>query len=104
MEINLEKLWVTGEEDSDGAREFDIQTDAGVIHSMYHEAPLSTAAVIWMFGSGGGLDGPAGGMYKRLAKQLISHDIGSLRVDYRQPGDIESVSYTHLTLPTILRV
>jgi alpha/beta superfamily hydrolase len=90
MEINLKKLSVAGEEDADGARAFQIQTDAGVIHAMYHEAPLSDAAVIWMFGSGGGVGGPAGGMYTRLARQLVSHDIGSLRVDYRYPGDIEA--------------
>jgi hypothetical protein len=90
MEINLEKLWVNGEEDADGARAFDIQTDAGVIHAMYHEAPFSDAAVIWMFGSGGRLDGPAGELCLQLSKELLSHDIASLRMEYRHPGDIEA--------------
>ena len=89
MEINLQKLTAVGDEDADGARAFEIETDAGVIRAMYHEAPLSNAAVIWMSGPGGGLDGPAASMYTRLAKALLPDDIASLRVDYRQPGDIE---------------
>lgn len=90
MEINLQKLSVVGDEDADGARAFEIETDAGVIRAMYHEVSSSNAAVIWMFGTGGGLEGPAGGMYTRLAKDLTSQDIASLRVDYRSPGDIEA--------------
>jgi dienelactone hydrolase len=90
MELNLERLSVVGEDDEEGARAFEMHTDAGIIHARYHEAPFSDAAVVWMFGSGGGLGGPAGGMYTRLAKQLVEHGIGSLRVDYREPGDLVS--------------
>jgi pimeloyl-ACP methyl ester carboxylesterase len=90
MELNLHKLCVMNDVDADGARPFEIHTDAGVIHARYHEAGCGDSAVIWMFGSGGGLGGPAGGMYIRLAKQLVEHNICSLRVDYRQPGDLVS--------------
>jgi dienelactone hydrolase len=88
MELELEKLCVLGDEDADGARAFEIQTSAGVIRAMYHEAPFTDAAVLWVFGAGGGLNGPAEGLYTRLAKQLVADGIGSLRVDYRHPGDI----------------
>jgi dienelactone hydrolase len=90
MELNLHKLSAAGENDEDGARAFEMHTDEGVIHARYHEAPFSDAGVIWMFGSGGGFDGPAGGMYTRLAKQFLEYGIASLRVDYRNPGDLVS--------------
>jgi alpha/beta superfamily hydrolase len=90
MEINLQKVSVVGDEDADGARAFEIDTDAGVIRAMYHEVASSNAAVIWMFGPSGGLEGPAGGMYTRLAKELVTYEVASLRVDYRHPGDIEA--------------
>ena len=39
-----------------------------------------------VFGAGGGLGGPAGGVYERLARQFQSFDITSLQLDYRRPG------------------
>lgn len=44
--------------------------------------------IVWVFGAGGGLGGPAGGLYERLAKVLQPEGITSLEVDYRQPGDM----------------
>ncbi|MBW3558755.1 MAG: lysophospholipase [Proteobacteria bacterium] len=44
------------------------------------------AAVLWVFGSGGGLGGPAGGLYTRLGKQLCGEGVASLELDYRRPG------------------
>jgi pimeloyl-ACP methyl ester carboxylesterase len=41
-----------------------------------------------VFGAGGGLGGPAGGVYVRLAEQFVSEGIASLRLDYRHPGDL----------------
>jgi fermentation-respiration switch protein FrsA (DUF1100 family) len=46
-------------------------------------------AVLWVFGSGGGLGGPAGGLYTRLGQQLRVRDVTSLELDYRHPGDLE---------------
>jgi alpha/beta superfamily hydrolase len=90
MELELQNVLMAGEDDADGARAIEMQTDSGVIHARYHEAKSGDAAVIWVFGSGGGLNGPAGGMYTRLAKQLTQEGITSLRVDYRRPGDLVS--------------
>lgn len=49
-----------------GVRRVRILTDDG-IECRYHPALLGDAAVLWIFGAGGGLGGPAGGMYIRLA-------------------------------------
>ena len=39
-----------------------------------------------MFGAGGGLGGPAGGLYTRLGQQLRPRGVASLEVAYRHPG------------------
>ena len=38
-------------------------TNAGEIVGRLHSAETGNAAVLWVFGSGGGLGGPAGGLY-----------------------------------------
>jgi dienelactone hydrolase len=53
-------------------------------------APVATrAGVIWVGGVGGGWDTPAKGLYPRLAQQLQKEGIGSLRVRFRDPSDLE---------------
>jgi dienelactone hydrolase len=90
MELRLERVFLYGEDDEDGARALEMHTDAGVIHGRYHGADSGDAVVIWVFGAAGGLGGPAGGMYTRLAKRLADKEISSLRLDYRHPGDLVS--------------
>ena len=43
-----------------------------------------------MGGVGGGLEGPARGLYPRLAGQLKGRGLASLRLDFRHPGNLES--------------
>ncbi len=54
-----------------------IPSFGGPIQSAYHPS------------AGGGLGGPAGGVYIRLAEILAVEDIASLRLDYRHPGNLE---------------
>jgi pimeloyl-ACP methyl ester carboxylesterase len=72
----------------DAARVLDIETTAGTIRCRVHRAKKATTGIVWVFGSGGGLGGPAGGMYTRLAKRLEPEGITSLRLDYRHPGQL----------------
>jgi alpha-beta hydrolase superfamily lysophospholipase len=65
-----------------------LQTDRGPIRARFHEAGEGDAAVLWVFGAGGGLGGPAGGLYPRLAEQLLERDIASVELAYRRPGDL----------------
>jgi fermentation-respiration switch protein FrsA (DUF1100 family) len=81
---------VDGRWDSDGSRVLDIETNAGVINTRIHKAANAHAAVLWVFGSGGGLGGPAGGMYTRLARVLEPEGWTSMRLDYRRPGHLMS--------------
>lgn len=50
--------------------------------------PAPRAAVVWVFGSGGGFHGPAGGLYDRLGDSLADDGIASLQIAYRRPGDL----------------
>jgi alpha-beta hydrolase superfamily lysophospholipase len=74
----------------DGVEHLRLQTDAGLISCRYHEAAAGDAAVVWVSGAGGGLDGPAHGLYPRLAGHLVGEGIASLRLDYRHPNFIET--------------
>lgn len=65
-----------------------LNTSAGAIHGRLQEA-AGDAAILWVFGGGGGLSGPAGGVYFRLGRQLYPRGITSLELDYRHPGSLQ---------------
>ncbi len=62
-----------------------LETEAGEVDARLHQCAGDTA-IVWVFGAGGGLGGPAGGMYDRLAEQLRPEGLASLELDYRYPG------------------
>ena len=41
-----------------------------------------------MCGALGGLDGPSFGIFEVMSKELVAEGLSSLRLDYRQPGDL----------------
>lgn len=65
-----------------------LHTDSGAIPARLHKAPDTEKAVVWVGGVGGGLDGPAEGLYPRLAEELLKENISSLCVDYRLPVEL----------------
>lgn len=70
----------------EGVAEFPLETPQGAIGARLHAAATGDAAVLWVFGSGGGLGGPAGGIYSRLSEQLRPRGVAGLELDYRRPG------------------
>ena len=72
----------------DGVEHLTLRTSSGDIPCRFHPAQEGDAAVIWVGGAGGGLDGPAWGMYPRLASQLVQDQIASLRLHYRHPNHL----------------
>jgi predicted esterase len=48
------------------------------------------AAVVWVFGAGGGFHGPAGGLYDRLGAALAPDGIASLQIAYRRPREMKA--------------
>ena len=72
-----------------------LRTNRGSIPVAYHESPQPHGAIVWVWGANGGLDGPAEGIYARLANELTKDGLTSLRVDYRDPRNLmESVMDT----------
>ncbi len=87
-ELSLALVDVRQGATAEGVEELILETDAGDIHARFHQAGDGDAAVVWVGGAGGGLDGPAGGLYPRLATKLASDGIASLRLHYRRPNQL----------------
>ena len=91
---------VAAREGDDGTVEIAIDSSRGEIGCVLHPCESQPAAVVFVGGAVGGLDGPAGGLYPRLAQALrepqdAAHQaepaggLASLRLHYRQPGEFE---------------
>jgi hypothetical protein len=63
-----------------------LRTSRGDISALLHPCEGGTAAVIWVGGAMGGLNGPAGGLYGDMAHELARVGISSLRLNYRVPN------------------
>jgi fermentation-respiration switch protein FrsA (DUF1100 family) len=81
LEYSIER-----QKSENGIQDLTLVTEAGRIPCRLHEAEAGNAGIVWVFGAGGGLGGPAGGLYERLGRQLQPEGILSLQVAYRQPG------------------
>ncbi len=74
-------------EEAEGQERLRLLTDAGAVECRSHPAaPAGNAAVLWVFGAGGGLGGPAGGLYTRLGRRLRPGGVSSLELAYRRPA------------------
>ena len=85
-EYSLELQAVETSPLEDGVEAVLLHTDGRTIDCRFHPSETGDTAVLWVFGAGGGLGGPAGGLYTRLAAQLAPTGLASLRLDYRRPG------------------
>jgi alpha-beta hydrolase superfamily lysophospholipase len=64
-------------------------TNRGDILTRYHPAEGSAGGVVWVGGAGGGLDGPARGLYPAVCRRLQWQGVAGLRLHYRRPNDLE---------------
>ena len=78
-----------------------LHTDRGDIDSRFHQGAESSAGeglgVVWVGGAGGGLDGPARGLYPAASEQLQQRGIASLRLHYREPNKLRDCVLDTLT-------
>jgi fermentation-respiration switch protein FrsA (DUF1100 family) len=74
--------------ESETSERLQLVTSEGALPCRYHPAE-GEHAILWVFGAGGGLGGPAGGLYTRLGRQFRESGTASLELDYRHPGDLE---------------
>ena len=91
LEISI--LGVAARERDDGAIDVAVNTTRGELSGVLHPCEGEPAAAVYVGGALGGLDGPAGGLYPRLAASLAAPDAGGglsgLRLHYREPGEFE---------------
>src|SRR5947207_2281585 len=75
----------------------EVVTAGGIITCLRHGADASLTT-LFVGGALGGLSGPAGGLYHRLASEL-----GGVRIHYRHPGHMEDCLMDVLLVEHLLR-
>ncbi len=72
-----------------GVQELVFSTDDGELKGLFHPTETAEAAILWLGGVGGGFDGPARGLFARLARKLVPDGVASLRLDWRYRTDLD---------------
>ncbi len=70
----------------------EISTSRGTVSGVLHPVEEARGAVVMVGGARGGIDGPSG-VYKELSTRLQTADVTALRLDYREPNQIEECVY-----------
>jgi predicted esterase len=68
----------------------EVFTMRGILGVMWHGPFDAERIVVACPGAMGGLLGPGRGMFHQLGVRLCEYGIGTVRVDYRRPNDLES--------------
>jgi pimeloyl-ACP methyl ester carboxylesterase len=71
-----------------GYRRIQMYTEEGPIESHYYAAPFATKAIIFVGNDSVGFDSPGNNMYPRLALDLLSWQVNSLQIRFRDPMDV----------------
>jgi alpha-beta hydrolase superfamily lysophospholipase len=76
---------------SDGGSDGELRR-TGSVEGRYHPPPDSPGprlgGAVWVGGAGGGLDGPARGLYAEACRRLQRLGVAGLRLHYRHPNDL----------------
>jgi pimeloyl-ACP methyl ester carboxylesterase len=72
-----------------GYDDFRVSTRNGTVIMRLYEAKGATSGALMVGGVGGDFDSPAGGMYPRLATKLQEENVSGLRVQFRDPIDLD---------------
>ena len=103
MEMRIEQVLAGPPHEGDAGEGLALRTTRGDIRAILHAAPESTRAVVWVCGARGGFGGPASGLYAELAEEFVGQGITSLRVDYREPNNIQECALDLLAGVNFLR-
>lgn len=85
----LEALAKQDVELAPGLRHVEIYTMGGLLTILWHGPRDAKRIVVACGGAMGGLLGPADALYQRLGSSLAERGIGTLRVGYRKPNDLD---------------
>jgi alpha/beta superfamily hydrolase len=75
-----------------GAGPVSLRTERGPISCLYSEGRPDGGGAVMVGGTDGGFNGPANGIYAKLAEDLAAEGVSSLRLDFRlhvAPGDVD---------------
>ena len=85
----LRTLAVAHVEVADGFEHVEAYTMSGLLTMLCHGGVERSDVVLMCGGAMGGLLGPADGLYHDLGVVLASRGVGTIRVGYRRPGDLD---------------
>ncbi|MFW6295710.1 MAG: alpha/beta hydrolase family protein [Halothece sp.] len=72
-----------------GYRPVTLSTNRGELQGRYYPVENASQGAIWVGGVGGDWDTPADGLYPKLAHDLKSNTIASLRLYFRYPTQLQ---------------
>ncbi|HUW01167.1 MAG TPA: hypothetical protein VMW08_02320 [Acidimicrobiales bacterium] len=86
----LRALAVSEVEETPGLVHLEAYTMSGLLTILWHGPQDAEQVVVAGGGAMGGLLGPGRGVYVELGRRLAEQGIGTMRVGYRKPNDIEA--------------
>lgn len=89
----LDRLRVIAKQDvlvTPGLRHIEGYTFEGLLTFLWHGDPTNQRVVLMCGGAMGGLLGPAEGIYHALGETFAAQGIGTIRVGYRRPNDLDA--------------
>jgi alpha/beta superfamily hydrolase len=86
----LEALAVQESDLTADVRHVEVFTLRGLLTVLWHGPRDAEHVIVAGGGAMGGLLGPAGGLYQRLGEALAAKGVGTLRIGYRRPNDIDA--------------
>ena len=101
--MRIEQVLVGPPHEGDAGDGIVLRTTRGDIAAIQHAAADSNRAIVWVCGARGGFGGPAGGLYAELAQEMAGSGITSLRLDYRQPNNLQECALDLLAGVNYLR-
>lgn len=103
--MRIEQVLVGPPHEGDAGEGIVLRTTRGDIAGIQHAAAVadSSRAVVWVCGARGGFGGPASGLYAELAQEMAGSGITSLRLDYRQPNNLQECALDLLAGVNYLR-
>src|SRR3954467_4720181 len=72
-----------------GLRHIEVFTMRGLLTILWHGPRDAERVVVAGGGAMGGLRGPAGGLYRHIGEALAERGIGTMRISYRRPNDLD---------------
>lgn len=87
--LAIEGVALAPSDDAEAEYRLILRTSRGEIPGLFTVCEGETGAAVLVSGANGGFDGPADGIYARLAATLRTLGVSTLRLHYRQPGEFQ---------------